>query len=408
MKKARADHIYLLMALMDGIVLKIIFSMSAIYRVETVGMDVLELVLLGTMLETSIFLFEIPTGVIADLYSRRLSIIIGVAVMGAGFILEGALPIVLTVMLAQLVWGLGWTFISGARAAWITDEIGIEAAGKIFLRGGQIYEIGSLIGIVLAVPLAHLSLQLPYLIGGGMFLLLALGLLIFMPETGFQARTKEERESWKDLKDTMTNGFQAIRSKTSLVWFSIIALVVGLYSEGWDRLKEPHLLANHTFPDIFGIPMTAIEWFAVFSIIGSLLAIAANQLASRLMETTTPEKIARTLQMLYALMVVSMAGFALAGQFWLAAGLMLSFDALRSVTHPLSQTFVNHYIDSKVRATVLSMTSQLDAIGQMAGGPIIGAVGQIASIPAAILTAAGILSPTVPLFGLLKERKKSK
>ncbi|HAY85064.1 MAG TPA: hypothetical protein DCY42_09115, partial [Chloroflexi bacterium] len=137
--KLRADFIYLLMAFLEGAVAKITFTMSTIYRVNVVGMDVLQLVLLGTVLETSVFLFEVPTGVVADLYSRRLSVIIGTFLMGLGFMLEGALPVVAIVMLAQLVWGFGWTFISGARSAWITDEVGVERAGKLFMRAQQIY-----------------------------------------------------------------------------------------------------------------------------------------------------------------------------------------------------------------------------------------------------------------------------
>ena len=39
----------------------------------------LQLVLVGTTLELACFLFEIPTGIVADLYSRRLSVVIGVA-----------------------------------------------------------------------------------------------------------------------------------------------------------------------------------------------------------------------------------------------------------------------------------------------------------------------------------------
>jgi DHA3 family tetracycline resistance protein-like MFS transporter len=397
----RADKIYLLMALIEGLVANVTFAMSAIYRVEVVGLDVLQLVLLGTVLETSVFLFEIPTGVIADVYSRRLSVIIGVAVMGAGFILEGALPLVFTVMLAQAIWGVGWTFISGARSAWITDEVGVEKAGQLFLRDAQVYQVGSLLGVGLAVPLAHVSLQLPYFIGGGMFLITSLLLALFMPETGFKARPKEEREGWKDLADTMRSGVRTIRTQKALLWFALIALFVGLYSEGWDRLKEPHLLTNHTFPGLFGFDMTAIEWFAIFNIASSLLVIAANQVASRRLETNSTPALARALQGLYAVMVLSMVGFALTELFWLAAALMMLFDTLRSVTFPLSQAFINKYVDSKVRATVLSMTGQIDAIGQMGGGPIIGTVGRLASIPAAILTSAAILFPSIPLFGVL-------
>jgi DHA3 family tetracycline resistance protein-like MFS transporter len=405
-RKMNASWVYLFMAFFDGVVGKVTFTMSAIYRVNVVGLDVLQLVLLGTILETSVFLFEIPTGVVADLYSRRLSVIIGTFLMGLGFMLEGSLPVVAVVMLAQVVWGFGWTFISGARSAWITDEVGVERAGKLFMRDQQLYYIGSLVGIVLAVPIANVSLQLPYFIGGGLKIMVAILLIFFMPETGFKPTPKEERETFGQFFSTMRAGFNTIRNRTTLVWFSLIALFVGLYSEGWDRLTEPHLLANYTFPDVFGVSMGPVEWFAVLNIAGSILVIAANQVASRGSDTSDPLRLAGILQGLYAVMVVSIAGFALTGNFWAAIGFMLLFDMLRGVTSPLSGAFVNHFVESKVRATVLSMTGQIDALGQMAGGPIIGFVGRLISLPAAILTSAAILMPSVPLFGLLIKTEK--
>jgi len=399
--KLRADWIYLMMAFFYGVVVSVTFTMSAIYRVEVVGMDVLELVLLGTVLETFVFLFEVPTGVVADIYSRRLSIIIGTAMMGMGFMIEGALPVIWAVMLSQVVWGIGWTFISGARSAWITDEVGLERAGKLFLRDLQVRNIGSLIGIGLAVPIARISLQLPYIIGGGLFILLSVFLILFMPESGFQPKPKEEWEGPGEFIDTIRSGIRTIRTRTSLVLFSVIALLVGLYSEGWDRLKEPHILTNYTFPDLFGWHLGAVEWFAILNVVGSLLVIAANQAARRGMDANDPLRLAGILRNLYAVMVISMVAFALTGQFWGAIGFMLLFDTLRSVTFPLSQAFINHFVDSQVRATVLSMTGQIDALGQMAGGPIVGIVGRLFSMPAAILTSAAILLPSVPLFGRL-------
>ena len=104
-----------------------IFNVNMIYQVTVAQLNPLQLVLVGTTLETTVFLFEIPTGIVADLYSRRISVIIGYFLIGAGFILEGSLPIFGTILLAQLLWGLGYTFTSGATQAWISDEIG-EAA----------------------------------------------------------------------------------------------------------------------------------------------------------------------------------------------------------------------------------------------------------------------------------------
>ena len=110
---------------------------SIVYHLEVVQLDAFQLVLVGTVLETSCFLFEIPTGVVADLYSRRRSVLIGMFLYGLGFLMEGALPWFAPVLLAQVVWGCGDTFITGALEAWIASEEEDKPIDKVFLRGSQ-------------------------------------------------------------------------------------------------------------------------------------------------------------------------------------------------------------------------------------------------------------------------------
>jgi MFS transporter, DHA3 family, tetracycline resistance protein len=88
-------------------------TVAAVYRIEVVHLDPLRLVLLGTALEVAVFFFEVPTGVFADTYGRRRSVITGCILMGCGFALEGAIPEFIAVLFAQAVWGVGYTFISG-------------------------------------------------------------------------------------------------------------------------------------------------------------------------------------------------------------------------------------------------------------------------------------------------------
>ena len=49
---------------------------SGLYRVQTAQLSPLELLLLGAALEGAVLLFEVPTGIVADVYSRRLSVIL--------------------------------------------------------------------------------------------------------------------------------------------------------------------------------------------------------------------------------------------------------------------------------------------------------------------------------------------
>jgi MFS transporter, DHA3 family, tetracycline resistance protein len=58
-----------------------------LYLVRTLHFSPLELILVGSATEAAIVVGEIPTGVVADTYSRRLSVIIGLVGMGASVVL---------------------------------------------------------------------------------------------------------------------------------------------------------------------------------------------------------------------------------------------------------------------------------------------------------------------------------
>ncbi|MCB9150342.1 MAG: hypothetical protein H6641_16430 [Caldilineaceae bacterium] len=117
-----------------------------VYHTIAVGLNPLQLVTVGVVLECMTFFFEIPTGVVADLYSRRLSVLIGLALMGVGFLVEGLVATFAAVLAAQVLWGIGFTFYSGAESAWISDEIGEASRAGIF-AGGANWAISTLAGV---------------------------------------------------------------------------------------------------------------------------------------------------------------------------------------------------------------------------------------------------------------------
>ena len=61
------------------------WTVAVVFFVTELGMSPLELVLTGTALEVAYFLFEVPTGIVADTYSRRASVVIGALILGLGF-----------------------------------------------------------------------------------------------------------------------------------------------------------------------------------------------------------------------------------------------------------------------------------------------------------------------------------
>ena len=405
MKKLDSRTIYLYMVFAHGFLNNLIFTVSQIYLVVTVGLDPQQLVLVGTTLEASVFIFEIPTGVVADVYSRRLSTILGMIVMGLGFMIEGLYPIFAAVLVSQFVWGVGWTFISGARAAWIADEVGADNVGPIYLRGSQAYQVGSLIGIPAGIFLGQIALNIPILIGGGLFVLLGIILVVLMPEHGFNPTARGERETWKAMRNTAREGFNQIRASRVLVLFLVITAFLGLYSEGYDRLSEAHFLENMTFPTIGNLSFVA--WFGIMRVGSMLLSLGATEYAKRKIDTSINKNVVNALQVIYGLAVLGLLIFATTKSFVIALVATLLVDTMRATSGPLTSAWINQYIPSKVRATVLSTTGQADALGQVVGGPIVGAIGAWRSIRAALSASALLLIPVIPLFGsTLKDEKE--
>jgi DHA3 family tetracycline resistance protein-like MFS transporter len=396
MNKLTAARVFLLIEAVTSLLFGMIFTISSLYQVSTANLSALQLVLVGTVLELSIFVFEVPTGVVADLVSRRLSVIIGFFLIGAGFILEGALPIFWTILLAQILWGVGYTFTSGATQAWITDEIGEDAAGPIFLRASQISGLAGLLGIPLGVVLGRSQINLPLLIGGSLFAGLAVFLILFMPEDGFTPTPQGEHNTWQSMLHTLRGGLAMVRRRPALWNILLIGLFFGLYSEGYDRLWVKHLTDNLLTPG--GIQVEPVVLLGAINAGGTLLAIAATELVRRRLDTTNPNAIARMMMAASALMVAGLIAFAQARSLVLAIGMIWLIDVFRSINSPLYTTWVNQRLDPQVRATVLSMSSQVDAIGQITSGPALGMVGSLVSVRAAITASGLLLAPILGLF----------
>lgn len=399
MRKPNPKYVYLTSAAISSFILSIVFASNQLYRVQIVKLDPLQLVLVGTTLEITSFLFEIPTGVVADVYSRRLSVVIGSFLFGLGFLVESLFPYFAVVLLAQVIWGLGWTFISGAHDAWIADETGVENVGQIYLRSSQVSQIASVVGIPFFIWLANINYRIPILVGGILMMGLGLFQILAMDEKGFSPTPKEERETWKAMVTTAREGFRLTRRRPELWAYIGIAIFVGLYSEGYDRLSEKHFIDNFNFPILPWGGNPIVSWFAIMRFVSVPLTLFSTELIRRRKDILKNHKVVRLLQVIYGAMVAGLLVFAWTKNFYVAVLATLAVDTLRGTTYPVTITWLNQFIDSKVRATVLSMISQVDAVGQMAGGPIVGAIGNLRSIRAALTGSALLLAPVVPLFG---------
>jgi DHA3 family tetracycline resistance protein-like MFS transporter len=370
----------------------------AVYLVRVAKLDPLELVLMGTVMEATVFLCEIPTGVVADLVSRRLSLGIGWLIQGGAWALAGATTDFGVILLAWVIWGVGATFESGAFQAWITDEVGAENVGPVFVRGTQAALAGSIVGVLVSFAVATVSVRAAIYGAGAVTAAMGLLALTVMPETGFVPTDRGERSRRRAMLDTALGGVGMVRRVPTLLLLVTATVFVGAASEGFDRLSEAHLLRDIGVPDFVGFD--PLWWFAVLSIGGTLLALFASNVLVRRLTVPDPALLSRTLFGLSALQLVAGLLFAVTGSFGLAIASLWLLGLGRTLVFPVYATWLNRSIaDSSVRATVNSIASQADAIGETAGGPVVGAVGKVFSLPAALVTSALFYTPLLVLYG---------
>ena len=395
-----AVTVYLVVSGVGSAAFSMYAFIASVYRIVEVGLGPLELVLVGAVLEVAVFLFEVPTGIVADVYGRRLSLVLGSLLVGAAFLVEGLVPLFWAVLFAQVLFGVGATFRSGAWPAWIADEVGNKGVGRVYLRGSQASRIGAIVGISIGVAVSsgHVDLTIselaaPLVLAGLITLLLALFMTASMPEDGFRPVPRSERESWRTMADVAVRGARLARRRPEFLAVLSIALFYGASSEPFDRFWELHVLEvtgfNLPAQDVLG----PTAWWGIISVATLLIGIGAVELVARIIDVDAPRVAVRALAVTNALIAASVVGFALAGNFAAALCAYLLYRVVRSIGGPVMTTWTNQQLDTNLRATGFSMSAQVDALGQVVSGPLMGLVATSAGVRIALVSTATLLAP---------------
>jgi DHA3 family tetracycline resistance protein-like MFS transporter len=168
-------------------------------------------------------------------------------------------------------------------------------------------------------------------------------------------------------------------------------------SEGFDRLKEAHFLRDVGLPAVGHL--SPVVWFGVFWLAGMVNGFIGTTFLIRRFERDGAETISAALLACVVLELGAMVMYAVAWSAWAAIAALLGVFLSRNLADPLYTIWLNEQItDSSVRATVFSISGQADAIGQTAGGPVLGAIGNVWGIRAALLAGATALAPAAALL----------
>lgn len=394
--KLSAYKTYLLFSAITAMCFSLVATVMIVYHIEIVHLNPLQLILVGTTLELACFIFEIPTGIVADVYSRKLSIVIGGVLTGVGFILEGSISSFIFVLVAQIVWGLGSTFISGSLEAWIAEEEKNKDLDEIYIKGAQAGQIGAFIGIVLSTVIANFSVRLPIIVSGVLFIILALFLWLYMPENNFKPSAPGDLNTFKKMVYTFKSGLKFVKSKSIIMILLAVTLFYGLSSEGYDRLSNAHFLQDTTLPKLGNL--SSVTWFGIFGILGMILSFIVMHFMAKNLKNEDNRKNGKLLLCINILYISSMLIFALTRNFSLMLIAYLATNTFRIINEPIFSAWLNGDIDDNSRATVLSINGQMNSLGQILGGPIIGIIATNISVSIGIVCTSLLVAPVLVLY----------
>jgi DHA3 family tetracycline resistance protein-like MFS transporter len=373
------------------------------------SLSLVEVSLLYIVITISNLVLEMPTGVLADVYSRRLSVIVGGVFIGITYVMMGVFPTFVIALLGGFIEAIGDTCVSGALQAWATDEVGENNVGHVFLRGQQIATPAHWAGVILSIVLAALlNYQAPIILGGALWFVLTVFLILFMPEKNFQRNVTKTKLSDKSLLDplkvslaTFADGVKLVRGAPILQALFIAQLLRSAFADGFYKFSRAHILQSFTLP-IITVPLLGIlkdnVWFGVLEVLQGLFFLAGAEVVRRTIPLDEGRAPAWTLFALYCIIIVGLFVFTFTPHFGLAMAAWVLVNGFQDIGRPITEAWLNQHIPSRVRATVISMSSQTGMIGTLGISTSLGALGDRFGVHSTLALSGVVLFPLVLIY----------
>jgi MFS family permease len=384
-----------------GLLLGNTLAASLIWGINTIflldaGLSNLEAFAANAFFTAGMVLFEVPTGIVADVYGRRLSFLLGtvtLAISTALYVLlwqvEGAFWLWAIV---SLLLGLGFTFFSGATEAWVVDAL--RATGydgpldPVFARGQVLTGVGMLVGSVAGGYIAQLTnLGVPFVLRAVVLAVMFAVALALMRDLGFTPAPRGQ--PFAEMKSITADSIEYGWRVPQVRYLMLAAPFTGGVGIYVFYALQPYLLELYGDPEAYGIAGLVAAIVAGAQIVGGFAAPGLRSLFRR-----------RTSALLAAevVSVVTLALIGLIESFGAVIGLIVVWSLLFAASMPIRQAYINDRIPSQQRATILSFDSLMSSSGGVVAQPILGRAADVWGYPASYLLSSAISAISLPFI----------
>lgn len=303
----------------------------------------------------AVFFLEIPSGYIADIFSRKTSLICGLLgwifgylfwIFGNGFTF---------ILLGELIFAVGISFISGTLDAYLYDLLKRRNKQKLYHKKlSKLTTFGNL-GLFFSTLTGAFFYQLlgptQTIFLSVAALIIATLIMVLLPDVP-EAKRKVEKQKSK-LKDIIEISTIALKNK-EIKWLMIFPAIYG----------------SLTLTLMWGLQSVMIEtkipvfMFSIILSLNAFMRIFWSMCAGKILEKIGLNKSVFCLCFLVLISLTSAAISVNLPIYWVyvCLGLMILSSSSRVLASVATVTLVNHRIQSDERATVLSVKSMIDRI----------------------------------------------
>lgn len=353
---------------------------------DQIGLSLTEILLLQGIFALAMAIMEYPSGYLSDRIGYRAALNYAALLGVFGWGLYTVAETFTGVLIAEIILGISFSFISGSDSALLFESLKAEGEQQHYARHeGRMSgcgQIGEACGAIFAGLLYAAAPLLPFLIQVVVWILaFMLTRTLLEPQRKIKSTTSHLAEAWQSTR-------YALLENKRLRYTILLNLMLGMASFYPVWLIQPYMQDG-------GVP---ISWFgpiwAVANLSVALFALASHRSHLKLGD--------RRMVLLFVLLIVAgYLGLGLVGGLW---GFVFYYllTSMRGMRGPMLMNHAQQEIPSANRAGILSLQSLCFRLSFVCTGPLIGKLADSVGVQQTFLLlcyAFGlVLPPVVWLF----------
>jgi len=357
--KYKTIRVYTGFSLLGSISLSFYGALYPLF-LEHNGIDYYEMGIIFAIMPISMFLFEIPTGILGDIIGRKNCLVLNAGISFVSKLLLVLFPQFVIIILCEILSAISLTFATGNLQAWLIDNSKKDGLDKPMIFYTSTLQTLSIIGISVGLFLAGLlgtfNLIYPMIVGTILSFFTFCYTILFLFDNYEKKHVKSFIDLLKKMKSQFIYSVIFTKRNTPTLYVFIIAFFVGFgtvspFMSHWQQYFSTEFHYSPYNIGILSSSMTVLSFFILL-----LLPFFANKLKEEILLS----------------IVVAFSGFFLITlsifkNYYYNAILFLLAFLFHKTIYSISASIINREVDSDNRATILSTFSQCFTLGTFSG-----------------------------------------